>query len=109
MIKRFIRIIISKELDYDGVGITFDKQEDRPIINKELIPKLKELRTNSEIEKMVIFEGNIFFKQTINKKTIRQSIKEKFSRSSTNGLQNDSTNKIQQTVSTLLDQNLFIQ
>jgi len=108
MIKRFIRILISKELDYDGIGITFDKPEDRPIINNNLLPRLKQLRTSSEIDKMVIFEGNIFFKQTINKKTIRQSIKEKFSRSSTNGLQNDSTTKIQQTVSTLLDQNLFM-
>jgi len=80
---------------------------DNKLITPQIINSLKELKKTIKIDKFVLLEGNLFFKQTINKKTIRQSIKEKFSRSSTNTLLNDNTTKIQQTVSILLDQNLF--
>jgi len=107
MIRGLIRTIFSKEIDYDGISINYDKMTDNKLITPQIINSLKELKKTIKIDKFVLLEGNLFFKQTINKKTIRQSIKEKFSRSSTNTLLNDNTTKIQQTVSILLDQNLF--
>jgi hypothetical protein len=80
---------------------------DNKLINETAIKAIKQLWISAKIDQIVIVNGNIFFKQIINKKTIRQSIKEKFSRTSTNGLEIDNTDRIQQTVSLLLDRHLI--
>ncbi len=108
LIKGLIKTIFSKEIDYDGIGITYEKETDHKLVHTEFLKKIEQLEQIYKIDKLVLFQGNIFFKQTINKKTVRQSIKEKFSRTSTNSIQSDNTTKIQQTVSWLLDQNLFM-
>lgn len=109
IIRRLIKNIRSKEIDYgDDIGITFSEKEDYTFINKDLLNKCKEIRTVEGIDKIVIFEGNIFLKQPTHQQTIRESIKEKIRLHTTNQTPIDNTNQIEQTVSYLLDQNLFM-
>lgn len=56
MVRWLIRAVISKEIDYDGIGITFDNKEDYKIINIDIIPRLKELHKTQNIERIVIFQ-----------------------------------------------------
>ena len=106
--KSFISTLLSKEIDYDGVGIMYQNEVDKALITENTIAICKKIKETSNIDKIVVFEGNIFLKQTINKKSIRQSIKSKIRIQKSETLTNNTTNTIQQTVDVLLNQNLFI-
>lgn len=104
IIKRIIKRLFSKEIKVHGISVLLEKPEDIEIINKELAIKWKELYNNEKIEEIVIFEGSIFFKQTVKEKTIRESIKWKFKQNTIEGQRET----IQRTVNFILDQNLFM-
>jgi hypothetical protein len=43
MIKGLIQTIFSKEIDYDGIGITYEKMTDNKLINETAIKAIKQL------------------------------------------------------------------
>ena len=108
MIKFFIKIILSKEIEYGNMNVVFINHEDSKIMSEAVASIFKELHKTQNIEKIVFFQGSLFFKQSIKGPTVWESIKEKFRFKSVAKPVEDYTPKIQQTVSYLLDQNLFI-
>lgn len=86
----------------------YQNEIDKALITENTIAICKKIKETSNIDKIVVFEGNIFLKQTINKKSIRQSIKSKIRIQKSENLTTNTTNTIQQTVDVLLNQNLFI-
>ena len=108
MIKFFIKIILSKEIEYGGMNVVFINHEDSKIISEDIATIFKELHKTQNIDKIVFFQGSLFFKQFIKGPTVWESIKDKFRFKSVVKPVEDYKPKIQQTVSYLLDQNLFI-
>lgn len=108
LVKFFIKIILSKEIEYGNMNVTFINHEDSKIISEDIANIFKELHKTQDIDKIVFFQGSLFFKQSIKGATVWESIKDKFRFKSVSKPVEEYTPKIQQTVSYLLDQNLFI-
>ena len=108
MVKFFIQTILSKEIEYGNMNVIFINHEDSKIISEDIAKIFKELHKTQNIDKIVFFQWSLFFKQSTKGSTVWETIKDKFRLKSIDKPSEDYKPKIQQTVSYLLDQNLFI-
>jgi len=74
----FYLLLKSKEIDYKGIGVTYEKKEDMLTINDEYIDILKELNQTTKIQKIVLSNGTFYLKQSKKKTDFWEIIKNIF-------------------------------
>ena len=84
IIKMFYLMIKSKEIDYNGIGIQYEKKGDMLSINDQYIDMLKQLNTTSKIQNIYLSNGTFYLKQITHKTTFWESIKNIFRTQTTN-------------------------
>jgi len=100
ILKIFINTLRSKGIDYGGVTVNYEKDEDISNINEEYVKILKDLWTDLDVQKIALYNWQFYLKQLIGKKTFFNMIKNIFITQVSNDYDTDQL--IQDTVSFLL-------